>query len=144
MEAAANACIEAITARYPEPLVEGSLVLCGPGNNGGDGLAIARLLADRGHSVEVVLFRPDAGLKGDAATQFERIQQAGVSIRVVDLGGRAMSLDGSMTLDPPGLIVDALFGTGLCRDLEGIAAEIVGVLGRWHDTGVPVFSVDIP
>ncbi len=144
MEAAAVACVEEVTTRYSRFLAEGSLILCGPGNNGGDGLAIARLLGDQGYRVEVVLLRPAAGLTGDAATQLERSRQAGVTMRIVDLGKPALSLDEGTTLKRPGLVVDALFGTGLCRDLEGAAAELVGVIERWHDVGVPVLSVDIP
>jgi len=144
MEAAAVACVEAITTRYSPFLTRGSLILCGPGNNGGDGLAIARLLADGGHRAEVVLLRSEAGLSGDAATQLERAHQAGVAIRVVSLGDQALNLDERTTLEKPGLMVDALFGMGLCRDLEGVTAELVGVIERWRDAGVPVLSVDIP
>ena len=144
MEAAARACVEAITARYAQALAEGSLILCGPGNNGGDGLAIARLLLAQGHRVEVLLLRPEAGLAGDAATQLELALQAGVAVRTVNIADSTLSRDGELSGDEPGLVIDALFGTGLSRDLEGVAAELVQLVQGWRVAGVPVFSVDVP
>jgi NAD(P)H-hydrate epimerase len=87
-------------------------VVCGPGNNGGDGLVIARHLHLLGASVRVVLLS-DA-LSGDAGAQLERARAVGVPI------------DGSRWRAPErGVIVDALFGTGLSRNLTGQASAAV-------------------
>src|SRR5215210_2901916 len=89
------------------------LVACGPGNNGGDGFVAARLLAERGYAPSVVLLgRPDA-LKGDAA------EMAKLWTRPLLAPAEAQPSDAD-------LIVDALFGAGLDRDLEGTEAALVG------------------
>jgi len=80
-------------------------VLCGPGNNGGDGFVVARLLATRGWDVVTYLFGAADALRGDAATNFERWVKMGVVRDLVDFAG-----EGSAEL-----VVDALFGTGLSR-----------------------------
>ncbi len=104
------------------------LVLCGPGNNGGDGFVAARLLAEGGLSVELAALKPASEMTGDAG------RAAG------EWRGEVGSLaDADVT--SAGLIVDALFGTGLGRDLSGTAADVVR---RANGGAVPVLSVDIP
>ena len=104
------------------------LVLCGPGNNGGDGFVVARVLANRGYRVQVAGLKPIAELSGDAA-------EAG------HLWGEEVS--DLAEADPSGadLVVDALFGTGLARDLDGVAAAAIG---RVNAAGKPVLAIDIP
>ena len=104
------------------------LVLCGTGNNGGDGFVAARRLRARGIGVTLaVLGAPDA-LKGEAAAAARGWRDAMHDATMVPLGGVA-------------LIVDALFGAGLNRRLEGDAADLVT---RVNASGVPVLAVDIP
>ncbi|MGX7708335.1 NAD(P)H-hydrate dehydratase [Methylobacterium sp. Gmos1] len=104
------------------------LVLCGPGNNGGDGFVAATLLAQAGLAVEVALLGERGALKGDAADA-----AAGWSGPVADAAAS----------EPAGfaLVVDALFGAGLSRPLDGDAAVLVA---RVNAAGVPVLSVDVP
>ena len=104
------------------------LVLCGPGNNGGDGFVVARVLANRGYRVQIAGLKPIAELSGDAA-------EAG------HLWGEEVS--DLAEADPSGadLVVDALFGTGLARDLDGAAAAAIG---RVNAAGKPVLAIDIP
>ncbi|MBT6118011.1 MAG: NAD(P)H-hydrate dehydratase [Rhodospirillaceae bacterium] len=125
MANAGRACAEAIRARRtPRP----TLVLCGPGNNGGDGYVIARLLAERGWPVEVAALVPPEKLKGDAAVHAVRWQGRTIALDQADLGGA-------------GLVVDALFGAGLTRDLDGVArAAIEGIAMR----GIDCVAVDVP
>lgn len=104
------------------------LVVCGPGNNGGDGFVAARLLADRGHSVDPVILGSRDQLTGDAALAAQAWSGA---------VGRPEEVD-------PGrydLVVDALFGAGLSRDLDGLARSLVE---RINAAGRPVIAVDIP
>ena len=107
------------------------LVLCGPGNNGGDGFVAARLLKERGCEVTVALLGARDGLKGDAAVM-------------------AALWDGPIEhsfASPAGdfaLIIDALFGAGLSRDLDGVAAELVHAINAAGSRGVPVVAVDVP
>ncbi|MDB5559270.1 MAG: carbohydrate kinase, YjeF related protein [Enterovirga sp.] len=104
------------------------LVLCGPGNNGGDGFVVARLLANRGFQVDVAGLTSVAELSGDAA-QAEHLW--GEEVRPLD------------EADPGAvdLVVDALFGTGLARDLGGPVADAIG---RVNAAGTPVLAIDIP
>jgi NAD(P)H-hydrate epimerase len=108
------------------------LVLCGPGNNGGDGLVAARHLHLRGVPVAVALAADSARLRGDAARNLERAERAGVPL----LGARWRA-------EPGDLLVDALFGTGLARALEGEAAAAVRRLLAARP-GCRVLAVDLP
>lgn len=125
MENAGRAVADAISRRWaPRPVA----VLCGPGNNGGDGFVAARILAERGWPVRLALLGDRGALKGDAAAAASRWTG---KVEMLDAG----SLDGA------GLVVDALFGAGLAREIEGIAEKIISALG---DQRVPVVSVDVP
>ena len=105
-------------------------VLCGPGNNGGDGFVAARLLRERGHTVRVGLLGERAGLKGDAASMAARWGDT-----VEPLAADAHLLAGA------DLIIDALFGAGLSRPLDGVAADVVAAINTaWK----PVLAVDVP
>jgi NAD(P)H-hydrate epimerase len=125
MEAAGTAIARAIRRRWrPRPVA----VLCGPGNNGGDGFVVARLLRREGWPVRLGLLGAPAALKGDAAANRDRWSET-IHALAPDL------------LDGAGLVVDALFGAGLARPIEGIAAEtIVGIDQR----GLDCVGVDVP
>ncbi|MCI5045169.1 MAG: NAD(P)H-hydrate dehydratase, partial [Aquisalinus sp.] len=104
------------------------LVLCGPGNNGGDGYVIARLLHEADWSVQLTSITDTASLKGDAA------------LAAADWHGKVVA-PANIDWTTPAIIVDALFGAGLSRELEGVAAEIVA---RVNASGLPVIAVDVP
>jgi hydroxyethylthiazole kinase-like uncharacterized protein yjeF len=125
MENAGRAIFQAIIERFqPVPVA----VPCGPGNNGGDGFVVARLLREAGWSVRLGLLGDVARLKGDAAHMAARWT------------GPVEPLSPDL-LTGCGLIVDALFGAGLDRPITGIAAELLASINR---TGVPVVAVDVP
>lgn len=125
MENAGRAAARVIAEKYDRVPVA---VLCGPGNNGGDGFVIARLLQRQGWSVRLGLLGDPARLKGDAASMAAR-WTGPVEPLSVDL------------LDGAGLIVDALFGAGLDRPITGVAAEVVEAV---NGAGVPVVAIDVP
>jgi hydroxyethylthiazole kinase-like uncharacterized protein yjeF len=127
MERAALAVVDHVAACYPGRPV---LVACGPGNNGGDGLAAARILHMRGVSVQC--YAPHAAYKGDALTNLNAARNAGV--RFAENFAEAMG-------SAEGCIVDALFGTGLSSDVTGQWADIINIINA---SGRPVVSVDIP
>ena len=116
MEAAGAALAEAVRERAGEGPVR---VVCGKGNNGGDGLVAARLLRETGHEVEVLLLWPGTELTGDAAANLERLGGAG--FRELGEGEAAAALEGS------GAVVDAIFGTGFAGRAAGA--------GRRRDRG---------
>ena len=114
------------------------VICCGPGNNAGDGFALARHLHNQGlHPTVITSTRPDA-LGGDALTNFQIITKMGITI----IDARAY-LDASDN-PAPGLIVDALFGTGLTRGVEGISSALIARINRLHQAGSLVLAVDIP
>ena len=125
MESAGRAVADAIVERH----VRGrAVVLCGPGNNGGDGFVAARHLSAFGWEVSVALLGERGPLKGDAAEMAKRWDG-----EVVPLA--------TDTLEGANVVVDALFGAGLTRPLEGRVAEIVRVLNA---SDVPVVAIDVP
>ncbi len=125
MENAGHAVAEAIRSRWqPRPVA----VLCGPGNNGGDGFVAARHLAAAGWPVRLALLGPRSGLKGDAAHHASAWD------------GEVLELSPAV-LEAGCLVIDALFGAGLSRPLEGLARDtILTVAGG----GFPVVAVDVP
>ena len=149
MESAARATAEAVMERA---LVANSsvLILCGPGNNGGDGAATARLLAQAGARVDVVLFGKVENTKGDAQANFTRLQEpdGDASIRFFECESSEhwSRLEKNELSKPYEILVDALFGTGLTRPLEGVFSEVVGYFSRAREKEDPpaIVSIDIP
>lgn len=136
MENAALGVAEAIAAELPG--VERALVVCGPGNNGGDGLALARQLATRGVAVHAVVVR-EGGLSTDAATQLEIVRRLGLDVEECKPEEAAGRLSGP--LSGADLVVDAIFGTGLSRPLSGDWAR----LAEWlRGASVPMVAIDLP
>lgn len=113
------------------------VLLCGPGNNGGDGFIAARCLSAAGFDVEVRLLKDPASLKGDAAAAFQRMGLPHASTHDGDL----VASDLIASLGRAGLVVDALFGAGLDRPLAGPAAGLVEAVNA---SGKPVLAVDLP
>lgn len=158
MENAANAVARVITEKLGGSVKGKSiLILCGPGNNGGDGAAIGRLLELEGAVVQVQLFGRVADSKGDARTNFEILRSRtpnGYSGRSLWFYERDTNLeddgfddwlDGT-DFDQADVVVDALFGTGLSRSLDGFFSLLAGTLGNWkREYERPLFvAVDIP
>ncbi|MCS6911533.1 MAG: NAD(P)H-hydrate epimerase, partial [Anaerolineales bacterium] len=112
------------------------VIACGKGNNGGDGLVIARHLDNRGVGVQVLLLADPAELSGDAATNFRIVQRSGLAVRVWPGAGElAAALAGA------DWVVDALFGTGLRGPVPAPWAEAIAAINA---AGRPVLAVDIP
>jgi ADP-dependent NAD(P)H-hydrate dehydratase / NAD(P)H-hydrate epimerase len=125
METAGAAVARTIAERFaPRP----ALVLCGPGNNGGDGFVAARHLAGGGWPVRLALLGSRARLRGAAA-------QAAEAWR-----GDVLALDPAL-VGAAQLVVDALFGAGLARPLDGVARDAIEAVAR---ADVPVVAIDIP
>jgi len=144
MESAAGACAALILERYGARVGRGVVVLCGPGNNGGDGLAIGRRLKVQGVSVDLVLLQPEPGLSGDAAAQLDMVRRMAMQPEILNPSDPALPPEFQQDWHERGLIVDALFGTGLCRPVAGLAAQLVTAIETARAAGVPVLSVDIP
>ncbi|OAN52810.1 bifunctional ADP-dependent NAD(P)H-hydrate dehydratase/NAD(P)H-hydrate epimerase [Magnetospirillum moscoviense] len=125
MEAAGWALAREAMRRFPACRVA---VLCGPGNNGGDGFVAARLLDRAGYAVRVGLLGDAVNLQGDAALMAARWRHR-IEPLAIDIIERA------------DLVLDCLFGAGLARPLDGIAAKMVETV---DERGVPVIAADVP
>jgi hydroxyethylthiazole kinase-like uncharacterized protein yjeF len=141
MEAAGEAVARFCLRRYSgDALV---VVLCGKGNNGGDGMVAARKLAEAGHTVRLVLLGAAAELKGDAERAFyaARIEKAGVEpsgVEVREVADEAGLREGLAGAE---LIVDAVLGTGFKPPLRGLAVAARDAVAKMQ---VPVVAVDLP
>ncbi len=137
MENAAIGVVEALGQAFGD--AESVAVFCGPGNNGGDGLAVARHLVVRGWEVRVFLVTGGRELSGDAAVQLDICRKAEVPILEVASGdGLAAAVEAAAECD---VVVDALFGTGLSRPLEGLFAQAVEAV---NSLPAPCVAVDLP
>ncbi len=125
MEAAGRGVAEAVAGLAPGGPVR---VVCGKGNNGGDGFVAARLLRGMGFEVDVLLLWPGEELRGDAAANYERF------------GGELVEGDLAARLAGSGAVVDAIFGTGF----EGAPREpAAAAIGAMNECGAPVLACDV-
>jgi hydroxyethylthiazole kinase-like uncharacterized protein yjeF len=129
MTRAGHAALDAL--RHAWPAARSLCVLCGPGNNGGDGYVLARIARAQNLRTHVVALSDPARLGGDARRAFDDFVAA---------GGHCEDWRPAL-LEDVDVIVDAVFGTGLARDVEGHAAEVFSLVNASER---PVLSVDIP
>ncbi len=142
MERAGKAVVAQIMARMPQ--AGRALVLCGPGNNGGDGFVIARLLHIAGWQVTACIWGEAARLPPDARAMFEAWSQHGATRPLCDLMSDPGD-DGPFAA--PDVIVDALFGTGLTRPLPEEVTNALQDMEGWRQQQVVaplVVAVDVP
>nr|WP_319250468.1 NAD(P)H-hydrate epimerase [uncultured Celeribacter sp.] len=146
MERAGAGVVDAVMDEWPELAQSAytAVVLCGPGNNGGDGFVIARLLKQRGWAVEVFLYGDPEKLPPDAKVNYERWAELGEVAPLTDERMDGYGEDHKGTA----LAVDALFGTGLTRPFNALPRTQME-LNYWQaasaEYGLPqVVSVDIP
>lgn len=133
MERAASKCCEWILTN-----VRGEsrfLMLCGPGNNGGDGLAIARLLIQKQYTVQVYILSPSATHSRDFLTNLERLQALTNQIELLE------DENGFPQIHSSDIVIDALFGYGLNRPLEDLSQSLVDTINR---SKARVISIDMP
>jgi ADP-dependent NAD(P)H-hydrate dehydratase / NAD(P)H-hydrate epimerase len=124
----AGCAVAEVAAAFAPSMAAAIAVVCGPGNNGGDGFVAARILRERGYRVRLGLLGRREALKGDAAVMAQR-------------WGEPIEPLETRTLENADLIIDALFGAGLARPLEGTAADVVAAINA---AGKPVLAVDVP
>lgn len=130
MRRAGRAALDFLESRWPE--AESLLIYCGAGNNAGDGYVLAALATAAGFEVSVVAVVDPQALNGDAAKAVSMAREAGVEIDAFVAGATAADAD---------IVVDALLGTGLTRDVDGAIAQAVEAIGA-HAR--PVLALDIP
>lgn len=127
MQRAGQAVFNCLRANWPE--VRRLTVVCGGGNNGGDGYVVARLAWDIGFEVQVIALKPPDELRGDAARAAADWLEAGGSVEVSESTIRG------------DLVIDALLGTGLDSAPRGNYRQLIEAINR---SGLPVIAVDVP
>ncbi|MGH9774478.1 MAG: NAD(P)H-hydrate dehydratase [Candidatus Acidiferrales bacterium] len=141
MENAGTRFAEFVASRFSPVVHRNIIVLCGKGNNGGDGLVIARKLREMGAQPAVFLLARLDELRGDAATNLRRWQTEGGALRSVT--SEPEWLEAQSILNSAYIIVDALLGTGLRGPVEGLLAKVISAVNQ-HSSDSVVLSVDIP
>lgn len=134
MERAAAQCSKWLLLNYPEQ--HSFKIFAGPGNNGGDGLVIARLLAERNKNVSVYLVNLSSAVSELVTLNLQRAKEYN-TIKIINIH----SADDFPTIHPDDTIIDALFGSGLKRPLEGLYKNLVKYL---NNSRVYKISIDIP
>lgn len=139
MENAGRQVVAAMEATFEDLGEKSVAVLCGRGNNGGDGFVIARTLLQRGVDVSVFVVGALGDIRGDARTNLEILGRLGLTV-VEIADGQAWELHFS-EISTCDVIVDALFGTGLKTPLQGMLETVIADVNA---SGIPVMSVDLP
>ena len=138
MERAGQSVVDVILKRWTHLAKRGALVVAGKGNNGGDGLVIARLLHEREFPCEVACMARVEDLSPDAAANLERYRAVKGRFTEVPPG----DLDNlRRRMQDKGMLVDALLGTGLRSPVEGFLADVVELMNA---SGLPIIAVDTP
>ena len=138
MENAGQGVVEALTIRFHDLSTKRILIFCGKGNNGGDGLVIARLLSNMGAGVKVLLLEKQANLKNNAAVNADLASKLGINIIEVRKGNDHILDHHLKSCD---IIIDALFGTGLIRPISGLYEQVIEKINQ---AGKFIIAVDIP
>ena len=136
MENAGRGVVDAMEKRLGRLAGTQPLVVCGKGNNGGDGFVVARLLLAKDAKPDCVLLGAASGLSGDALTNYKRLVDSGFGVR--EASSRA---DIEPLFQNRKVVVDAIFGTGLARAPTGLVAEAIKLI---NDSGAYVVSIDLP
>jgi hydroxyethylthiazole kinase-like uncharacterized protein yjeF len=136
MENAGRSVCDSIEHEFDDIVGLAVAVVCGKGNNGGDGLVITRHLLNRGAVVTCFLLGRVAGLKGDARANADMLLKAGIPVEEVEDKDLLVP-----ALESCDVVVDAIFGTGLDSAPKGLFADVIELINR---TGCFVVSVDIP
>jgi len=137
MERAGGGVARVVEELAPDGAV---VVVCGKGNNGGDGLVVARLLRDAGREVTVVFVAPPEDLSPDARANFDRLAGA-AHLRLLPGEGADRESEVAGALERAAVIVDGLLGTGFEGEPRGLFQEAIDVVNA---SRAPTVSVDVP
>ena len=139
MESAGRGCVSALYRLLGGSPLARAVVVAGRGNNGGDGFVIARYLVGRGVDTFVFVVGGTAGISGEALENFSLLKPLGATVVPVEDPRGILLLKEALSLCQ--VVVDALFGTGLQREVTGLYGEAVAAV---NDAGRPTLAVDIP
>ncbi len=134
MERAATAFINEFTATF-QRATQPVYIFCGPGNNGGDGLAIARMLLDRQYEAHIFTVNSQEKGSADFNANLKRLQERGQHVQNIEASGTLPMMS------QQSVVIDGLFGSGLSRKIEGFFAQIITQINHSKAT---VVAIDIP
>src|SRR5690242_195912 len=123
MENAGTQFVNFLCSSYDDVATSHAAILCGKGNNGGDGFVIARHLQDKGLKPSVYLFNEQAAVRGDAAENLARLKKSGGKVQEITACTQWEQVRGEIAKSR--VIVDALLGTGLKGKVEGLPASVI-------------------
>src|ERR1700756_5959227 len=138
MERAGEGITQAILERFSRMAKKGVLIVAGKGNNGGDGLVVARLLKKQRIPCEVALLACKDEVSADSAHNLRAYMK--LKGKVAEIDARGLDLL-RQRMEGKGLLIDAILGTGMKNDVRGIYAEAITLMNA---SGVPLVAVDIP
>ena len=139
MENAGAQVVRILGQEYPDLKARRVAVLCGRGNNGGDGFVIARYLHTMGVSVQVFIMGEPGDIRGAAATHLDILRRVGVAPEPVRTTEAAQAVGARLTAYD--LLIDALLGTGLKAEVSGVFPRMIAAMNA---SGRPIIAVDIP
>jgi hydroxyethylthiazole kinase-like uncharacterized protein yjeF len=147
MENAGTRFFEFLRSSYGDVAVSHAAILCGKGNNGGDGFVVARLLQAVGLKPNVYIFAEAKTVRGEAGENLARLKESGTKVQEVTTAGQWQRARGEVS--KARLIVDALLGTGLKGRVEGLLASVIGDVNKISGDATSlrpeaVVSVDTP
>jgi hydroxyethylthiazole kinase-like uncharacterized protein yjeF len=138
MERAGEGIAQAILERFGRTAKKGVLVVAGKGNNGGDGLVVARLLKKKRLPCEVVLLSKRSEVSADAAENLRALLRLKGKVSELDGGGLDLL---TRCMSGKGLLIDAILGTGTKQAVRGLYADAITAM---NTSGLPIVAVDIP
>lgn len=141
MENAGRSCAVLATEKFKDATPPKVCIFCGTGNNGGDGYVIARHLLNRGVDVAVFLCGAKEKVRGDARINLDILEHLGCSVAQIDIGRADIGAVVAQAAHGAGLIVDAIFGTGLQGSVRD---DYRGLIEAINALGIDVLAVDIP
>lgn len=139
MENAGLQAVLELERAFPRLTQDRVAIVCGKGNNGGDGFVVARHLFDRGVAVEVLLLAPRTEIKGDAGTNLDILHRLGVPIHEATANHTLEA--NRRLLERSDIVVDAILGTGTTGPAKGIFGEAIELVNQ---VGRPIVALDIP
>jgi len=141
MESAGKGVFEYLEDNYR--YLQDALIVCGKGNNGGDGFVVGRYLLNRGVRVTAILLGRNKELKGDARLNLERFLK--LEGKVIEVTDEKQLTRLKRIIEESELIIDAIFGTGLNSLVKGLPAKAIKLINEAHfNFGIPVIAIDIP
>lgn len=140
MERAARACVNWITDRYD--IKTEFKIVCGLGNNGADGLAIARLLIEKKYQVHVFIINHSDKRSADFSVNYERLKSIiSDNLKVVEISS-IESFENSLQYSEQSILIDAIFGSGLNKPAAGFIADVINFINQSNQS--EIISIDVP